>query len=72
MPQVRGDPGDDARHPRGRIRNTQFILVLSAVLMSAYLLAAVLVVTVLIPGEQFAATGQAGNRALAYLAHGGS
>jgi hypothetical protein len=72
MPQVRGRPGEDERHPRGRIRSTRKLLITAAVLMSAYLLGAVLVTTVLIPARQFGPGGQATNRALAYLASGGA
>lgn len=71
MPQVAGSPGDDSQHPRGRIRHTWYMLGLSALLMSGYLLGAVTVITILIPSQQFDISGQAGHRALAYLAHGG-
>ncbi len=70
MPQVEGKPGEDP--PRTRIRNTRKVLVLAAVIMSVYLLGSVLVTTLLIPASAFDAEGAANNRALAYLAHGGS
>jgi hypothetical protein len=72
MPQVRGRAGEDERHPRGRIRNTRKLLVAAALLMSVFLLGATLVTTLLIPASQFEPGGQATNRALAYLAGGGS
>jgi hypothetical protein len=72
MPQVKGQPGEDLRHTKGRIRNTRKLLVTAALLMSVYLLGAVLVTTLLIPASQFGPGGQATNRALAYLAGGGA
>jgi len=71
MPQVHGRGDDNAGRPRGRIRNTRKVLLVAAVVMSAYLLGSVLVTSVLIPESAFAPGGQAVNRALAYLAHGG-
>jgi hypothetical protein len=72
MPQVQGRPGEDKRHPHGRIRNTRKLLITATVLMSVYLTGAVLVTTVLIPPAAFGPGGQASNRALAYLASGGA
>ncbi len=88
MPQVRGKPSDDPKEPRGRIRNIRKVLVLAVLIMAVYLLASVLVTTTLIPPRAFlpaspAATmmlppgelalqERATNRALAYLAHGGT
>jgi len=72
MPQVRGRADDDPKRPRGRIRNSRKVLLTAAVIMSVYLLSSVLVTTVLIPESAFSANGQAMNRALAYLAHGGA
>ncbi len=69
MPLVKGAPDDDARHPRGRIRNTKKLLVTAAVIMSGFLLASSLVTTTLIPAQEFAKGGAANGRALAYLAH---
>jgi hypothetical protein len=71
MPLVRGRKDDHPDRPRGRIRNTRKLLVVSALLMSTYLLGSSLVTTILVPPEAFRAAGQAQNRALAYLAHGG-
>lgn len=68
MPQVEGKPGEEP--PRTRIFNTRKVLIASAVIMSLYLLGSVLVTTLLIPGDELRA-GNANNRALAYLAHGG-
>jgi hypothetical protein len=72
MPQVRGTSGEESGHPHGRIRNTRKVLVAAGLVMSVYLLGSVLVTTVLIPPEALTAKGPAVNRALAYLAHGGS
>jgi hypothetical protein len=72
MPQVRGRADDSAAHPRGRIRNTRKVLLTAALVMSVYLLGSVLVTTVLIPESALLGQGQAVNRALAYLAHGGA
>ena len=60
---------------RGRIHNTQKLLLTAALIMSFMLLASSIVTTILIPAEAFrpeTATGEAGpanGRALAYLAH---
>ena len=72
MPLVRGKPGDDPKHPRGRIARTRLLLVVAAVVMSVYLLASTLVTTLLMPPEALVTDGKAKYRALAYLAHGGS
>jgi hypothetical protein len=71
MPQVKGRPGEDERHPRGRIRATRKLLITATAIMSAYLLGAVLVTALLVPPEEFRPGGQATNRALSYLASGG-
>lgn len=71
MPQVRGKKGEDSQTPEGRIRNTRKILFSAALIMSVYLLGAVVVTTLLIPDTSFT-DGRANNRALAYLAHGGT
>jgi len=72
MPQVKGQPGDDPHQPRGRIRNTRKALATAAVIMSVYLLGCTFVTNLLIPAEELRHGGQAANRALAYLAHGGA
>ena len=69
MPLVRGDGGDPAPRPEGRIRNTRKLLLVAAVIMSVYLIGSSLVTTLLIPTEAFAKGGPADGRALAYLAH---
>jgi hypothetical protein len=69
MPQVRG--GGAAAGDRARVRNTRKLLVVAALIMSLYLLGSVLVTTTLVPADAFGPSGPAGNRALAYLAHGG-
>jgi hypothetical protein len=71
MPLVKGRPNDDPAHPRGRIRNARKVLLAAALTMPLYLIAASFVTTLLIPPEAFRTSGQAANRALAYLAHGG-
>jgi hypothetical protein len=71
MPQVRGDPADTPERPLGRIRNTRKVLVSAAAIMSLFLLGSVLVTNLLIPPEELGSAGNASNRALAYLAHGG-
>jgi hypothetical protein len=70
MPLVRGSPSDSATQPRGRVRNTQKLLITAAVVMSIYLAGASAVTTLLIPADGLSPDGAAANRALAYLAHG--
>lgn len=69
MPLVKGDPGDNPHLPEGRIRNTRWLLITAALIMSFYLIASSLVTTILIPPAAFNAGGPAYGRALAYLAH---
>jgi hypothetical protein len=69
MPQVRGDPGDDAIHPEGRIRNTHKLLTTAATLMSIMLIASSIVTILLIPSDAFGEGGAANGRALSYVAH---
>jgi hypothetical protein len=69
MPLVKGDPGDNRRKPRGRIRNTHKLLTVAALIMSVMLITSSLVTTVLIPEAAFEEGGAANGRALAYLAH---
>jgi hypothetical protein len=69
MPLVRGDAGDTEREPRGRIRNTQKLLTVAALIMSVLLVGSSIVTTLLIPPAAFADGGPAYGRALAYLAH---
>jgi hypothetical protein len=69
MPLVKGDPGDDAVKPAGRIRNTRTLLTAVAVIMSVYLMASSFVTTLLIDEKLFQTGGAANGRALAYLSH---
>jgi hypothetical protein len=71
MPLIRGDSTDPEHELRGRIRNTRKLLLAAAGIMSLYLLGSSLVTTLLIPTEALNPPGEASNRALAYLAHGG-
>lgn len=69
MPHVKGLPDDDLEKPRGRIKNTQRLLLTAAIIMSAFLIGSSITTTVLIPEREFAPGGAANGRALAYLAH---
>ena len=69
MPLVQGDPDDDPKHPKGRIRNTRKLLTTAALIMSVMLVGSSIVTTTLIPPEAFREGGEAYGRALAYLAH---
>jgi hypothetical protein len=52
MAHVKGNDGDDPRHPRGRITNTKKLLLTAAVIMSVLLLGSSVVVSTLIPPEK--------------------
>ena len=69
MPLVKGDPGDDPQHPKGRIRNAQKLLRTAALIMSVFLIGSSVATTLLIPADAFKVGGPASGRALAYLAH---
>ena len=69
MPLVQGDPDDDPKHPKGRIRNARKLLTTAALIMSVMLVGSSIVTTTLIPPEAFREGGEAYGRALAYLAH---
>src|SRR5215211_501910 len=69
MPLVRGDTGDDPKHPQGRIRNARKLLTTAAGIMSVMLVGSSIITTTLIPPEAFREGGEAYGRALAYLAH---
>jgi len=76
MPLVKGDKGDSHENPRGRVRNTQKLLLTAALIMSVMLITSSLVTSTLIPPHEFAAPppgshegGQAYGRALAFLAY---
>ena len=45
MPLVQGDPGDDPRHPEGRIRNARKLLTTAALIMSVMLVGSSIVTT---------------------------
>jgi len=76
MPLVRGDADDTEANPVGRIRNTRWLLLSAAIIMSFNLLGSSLVVATLIEpaalvkGHDADAVAPAAGRALAYLAHG--
>lgn len=59
------------RDAKSRARHTRAMLACAAVIMATLLPASALVTTVFIPEGALAAGGDADNRALAYLAHGG-
>ena len=63
MPLVAGLPGDDPRHPHGRVRATRKMLVVAAVIGSVALIASATVTSVLIPTEAFYVDGRAAHRA---------
>jgi hypothetical protein len=69
MPLVRGDEDDDPERPEGRIRNTNKMLAVAALIMCFFLITTTFVTAVLIPLEEFQPGGEAKDRALAYLAH---
>ncbi|OII38374.1 amino acid transporter [Curtobacterium sp. MMLR14_010] len=70
MPQVRGDAADEGQpRPIGRIRGTQRLLTVAAVIMSTFLITSSIATTFLIPQHEFQPGGQANGRALAFLAH---
>ncbi len=72
MPQVEGKSTEPEKAPATRIHNTRKMLVVAGLIMSVYLLGSVLVTTLLVPHAQLMPGGDASNRALAYLAHGGA
>lgn len=77
MPLIRGDEEEDAGKdkkneeavPKERIRNTGWLLLTAAVLMSMLLIGSSIVTTVLIPESAYREGGPASGRAMAYLAH---
>lgn len=70
MPLIKGDQAEQAREPRGRVRNARKLQVTAVVIMGLLLLGSSFVTTTLIPPPAFTRSGQAAHRALAYLAHG--
>jgi hypothetical protein len=72
LPLIRGSTGEAANaDPQGRVRQARKMLVVAALVMSVYLVGSTLAVTTLIPSQTLLTSGEAANRALAYLAHGG-
>jgi hypothetical protein len=71
MPLVAGDAPDEAGRARGSVRNTRRLLAAAALIMGAFLTGSALVTALLIPPDAFGPAGEAADRALAYLAHGG-
>jgi hypothetical protein len=81
-PLVRGRDDDNPKVPAGRIRNTRKLMVAAALIMAVFLVGSVLVTTTLVPRTKLNIqedaklvdneSKEASNRALAYLAHGGS
>lgn len=69
MPLVKGDAGDVASQPIGRIRNTKKLLITAALIMALGLLGSSFVTALLIPPDLFKDGAEANGRALAYLAH---
>jgi hypothetical protein len=71
MPLIRGSRTKTSADPHQRVRNARKLLVLSATIMAVYLLGSSLAATTLVPPAALLSGGEASNRALAYLAHGG-
>ncbi len=69
MPLVKGEPDDEAKKPRGRIRNSKKLLATAAIIMCFYLVFSSVTTSLLIPPELFAEGGEANGRALSYLCH---
>lgn len=71
MPLIKGDPGDTPAEPAGRVRNARKLLLTAALIMSFFLLGSSIAISTLIAPHDLQKGGQAENRALAFLAHGG-
>jgi len=74
MPLIRGGEREGENKegeavPKARIRNTGWLLITAAVLMSVLLIGSSVVTTVLIPESAYREGGPASGRAMAYLAH---
>lgn len=69
MPLVKGYPDDNEENPKGRIKNTKWLLATAALIMSVFLIGSSLVTTMLIPEKEFRHGGDADGRALSFLAH---
>jgi hypothetical protein len=72
MPLVRGAPDDHPDAPTGRIRNTHKLLFTAAAIMSVFLICSSLMTAILIEPTELYEGGRAKDRALAFIAHGGS
>lgn len=72
LPLIRGSNDSEASGTSGRIRSARKLLLTAAGIMSLYLFSSTLVATTLLSPQVLTTTGQAANRALAYLAHGGT
>lgn len=72
MPRLRAPADEPEAQLAGRVRNARKLLVVAALIMSVYLLGSSLVASLLIDPRALDPQGMAANRALAYLAHGGS
>lgn len=60
MNHVRGNPEDTPQDPRGRVRNTRYLLITAAVIMSLMLLGSSLVVSTLIEPSEITPVGAHG------------
>ncbi|MBU6452161.1 MAG: amino acid transporter [Cyanobacteria bacterium REEB67] len=69
MPLVQGDESDTLIRPRGRIRKTQHLLTVAALIMSVFLIGSAMTTTLIIPKKEFLEGGLANGRALSYLCH---
>jgi hypothetical protein len=71
LPFIKTRDGPSEVTLKQRVAGARKLLVTAAVIMSVYLLSSTLVTTTLLAPRALTTTGQAANRALAYLAHGG-
>src|SRR5262249_39189601 len=71
LPFIKASEDSELATTLGRVGHARKLLFTAAFLMSVYLLSSTLVTTTLIPPHALTTTGQAANRAVAYLAHGG-
>jgi hypothetical protein len=72
MPLIKSPPGNREAQVQGRVRSTRKLLMLAASIMALYLAGSTLVTTALLAPQTLLQSGQAADRALAYLAHGGT
>jgi hypothetical protein len=71
MPLVKTARKDPSETIRDRVRDTRKLLFVAAGIMGIYLAGSALVATTLLAPQTILQTGQASDRVLAYLAHGG-